>query len=206
MKLTKKSVIKINGLIRAKNVEKIYCLIADIKQALKMVVAPTLLKEIKSLERALKYNFDTEEYIKHIKSYENALNTTFFTIEKFIKSKEIKIDEKPLVLDKQDALARIGNKGELYHSILFEFADIFKNSADIFRELISNKEFNKAYKFANSIKDTAGNISANALFESAKKIEESLENQDNKIFKNIEEYQITLNELLYVIDSFRNTQ
>jgi signal transduction histidine kinase/HPt (histidine-containing phosphotransfer) domain-containing protein len=206
MKLTKKSVIKINALMRSDNKEMIYNLISDIKQSLKKVIAPKLAKEIKSLERVLKYNCDNEEYRKHIKSYENILNETFFRIEKFIKSKEIKAESKPLILDKQDALARIGNKGELYHSILFEFADVFRNSTDIFKELIEKKEFEKAFKFANNIKYTSGNISAKALFQSSQKIEEALQNGDDNILKYVEEYEITLNELLLTIDSFRDTQ
>ena len=203
IKLTKKSVIKINALIGYEDRDKIYHLIADIKQSAQKIVAPKLLKDIRILERAIKNNRDINEAILQ---YKKSLNILSDIIKEYIESKEISKDSKPLILDKQEALARIGNKGEVYHSILFEFANIFNSSADTFRELIEAKEFEEASKFAKTIKYTAGNISANALFEISERVERAIKNQDSDIPELIENYRVTLEELLTMINSFRDTQ
>jgi len=113
---------------------------------------------------------------------------------------------KPVILNREEALARIGNNGELYHEIIFKFYEIFEDSSDKFRELIKNDQLEDAANFAHYIRGAAGNISAIALFDITKRLEEAIKGDNTSIPFLLDEYQDALVELLETIDTFRETK
>jgi len=203
IKITKKSVIKLIALIKIDDKQKITHLISQIKKYSKRIIAPTVVKDIINLEKAIIENNSVKEKLL---IYQKSLNTLVKVIKEFIKSKDVIKSKEIAILDEKEALSKLRNNGEEYQSILFEFAEVFQNSPELLEELIKNNEFDKAIKLIKSIKDTAKNISANRLFNISEKLEISFIEKSFDNQKIIEVFDLELNSLLSMIDTFRKTQ
>ncbi len=203
IKITKKSFIKLTALIETDDKQKVKSLIFEIKKSSDQIVAPRILRDIINLEKAIEDNNNIKEKLL---IYKNSLNTLSNIIQEFIKSKEIVKSNELSILDEKEALSKLGNRGEVYQSILFEFAKVFKHSTESFKTLIKDKEFEEAIQLSKNIKDTAKDISANRLFNISARVELSIREKSSDTEKVIEEFDLELNKLLDMIDSFRDNQ
>ncbi len=204
VKLTKKSVIKIEALINASQREKALALVLDIKSISKEIGALEVLRTIKLVESGIKNHY--KELPRLLENYNIALNVVISTIKVFFKSKEREMLTKPIILDSEEGLARIGNNGELYHEIIFKFYEIFEDSAEKFRELIDTEKLEDAANFAHYIRGAASNISAKNICNITQKLEDAIKKDSKYIYSILDEYKKALGELLDTIDSFRDTQ
>jgi len=204
IKLTKKSVIKIDALIKTSQRIKALKIALEIKIRAEDIVAPEVLRTITLVEGGIKSHDKALPQL--LNNYNVALKILMATIKVFFKSNEDIVLPKPVILNREEALARIGNNGELYHEIIFKFYEIFEDSSDKFRELIKNDQFEDAANFAHYIRGAAGNISAIALFEITQRLEEAIKGDNTSIPFLLDEYQDALAELLETIDTFRETK
>ncbi len=201
IKLTKKSVIKMEALIKTSQRTKASKIASEIKHKAKGIVALEVLRTIQLVENGIK-NHD-KSLPKLLNDYNVALKILMATIKVFLKSNEDIVLPKPVILDREEALARIGNNGELYHEIIFKFYEIFEDSSDKFREFINKNQFEDAANFAHYIRGAAGNISAIAVFDITKRLEDAIKADSQSIPFLLDEYENALSELLDTIDSFR---
>jgi polar amino acid transport system substrate-binding protein len=204
VKLTKKSVIKIEALIKTSQREKASTLASDIKNISKRVGALEVLRTIKLVESGIKNHY--KELPRLLNNYDIALKIVMDTIKVFFKSKENKMLVKPIILDREEGLARIGNNGELYHEIIFKFYEIFEDSAEKFIELIDTNKFEDAAYLAHYVRGAASNISAKNISDITQRLEDAIKQNSKLIYPILDEYKKALTELLDTIDSFRDTQ
>jgi len=95
------------------------------------------------------------------------------------------------------------------NSVFYDFLlkkILFKHSTESFKTLIKDKEFEEAIQLSKNIKDTAKDISANRLFNISARVELSIREKSSDTEKVIEEFDLELNKLLDMIDSFRDNQ
>ena len=201
IKLTKKSVIKIEALIKTSQRTKACRMALEIKYKAKDIVALEVLRTIQLVESGIK-NRD-KSLPKLLNDYNVALKILMASIKVFLKSKEDTVLLKPIILDREEGLARIGNNGEVYHEIIFKFYEIFEDSSDKFREFIKNDQFEDAANFAHYIRGSSGNISAIALSDVTKRLEDAVKADSETIPFLLDEYEDALADLLETIDSFR---
>ncbi len=201
IKLTKKSVIKIEALIKTSQRTKACRMAFEIKYKAKDIVALEVLRTIQLVESGIK-NRD-KSLPKLLNDYNVALKILMASIKVFLKSKEDTVLLKPIILDREEGLARIGNNGEVYHEIIFKFYEIFEDSSDKFREFIKNDQFEDAANFAHYIRGSSGNISAIALSDITKRLEDAVKADSETIPFLLDEYEDALADLLETIDSFR---
>jgi two-component system sensor histidine kinase/response regulator len=81
-------------------------------------------------------------------------------------------------LDVRTALDRIGGSWELYAGLVREYCESFEAIVPELESLIHRTHFRLARQKAHSLKGAAGNISAMALFESARDLENALRSKD----------------------------
>ena len=100
------------------------------------------------------------------------------------KRKEAELDDtlrdfhKIKELNVQEGIERVGGDALLYRNILFDFADIFKDSVSTFEVLIKEERMDELANLAHNIKGTAGNIGAESLFKMMEFFEEALTHQE----------------------------
>jgi two-component system, sensor histidine kinase and response regulator len=74
-------------------------------------------------------------------------------------------------IDIDEGLARIGNDWALYADILKEYGEVYRHFSTDFNNLMADSDHDGARRLAHSLKGAAGNVSANGLYETAKKLE-----------------------------------
>ncbi|OQY60461.1 MAG: hypothetical protein B6245_01420 [Desulfobacteraceae bacterium 4572_88] len=84
-----------------------------------------------------------------------------------------KVPTPPGWLDIRDALKRLGDSWELYADLLVSFCDDKKNFCRKFEELIAEGDFESALVKAHALKGSSATISAIAIRDAAKKLEEA---------------------------------
>ncbi len=85
-------------------------------------------------------------------------------------------------------LSRIAGNKKLYLKLLHQFVEQHTESAEYIRHSLNNNEFEKAELLAHSLKGTAGNIGADAVYRSASELESALQDQTSTaVLENIVE-------------------
>ncbi|MFN2436210.1 MAG: response regulator, partial [Desulfotignum sp.] len=74
-------------------------------------------------------------------------------------------------LDIRAGLERLGGEAQIYADILTDFCETYDGFHREMKALLDQSEFNRAADLSHSLKGASGNVSATALFESAKALE-----------------------------------
>lgn len=102
-------------------------------------------------------------------------------------------------IDHKIAIKRLNNKTDMFISILNDFKKNYANEPAKIRELLGDGKFEDIQMKAHTLKGVAGYMGANALFQSASKLEDSLKDNGGSLFDGVD----NLIELL--INSLENT-
>lgn len=102
-------------------------------------------------------------------------------------------------IDHKIAIKRLNNKTDMFISILNDFKKNYANEPAKIRELLQDGKFEDIQMKAHTLKGVAGYMGADALFQSASKLEDSLKENGGSLFDGVD----TLIELL--INSLENT-
>ena len=103
-------------------------------------------------------------------------------------------------LNVQEGIERVGGDALFYRNILFDFADIFKDSVSTFEVLIKEERMDELANLAHNIKGTAGNIGAASLFRMMELFEEALEHQEQDFTLLLQRYKKIFETLLASIE------
>ncbi len=76
-------------------------------------------------------------------------------------------------LDIRSGLERLGGEAQIYADILKDFCETYAGFHREMEALLGQSEFNRAADLSHSLKGASGNVSATALFESAKALEQA---------------------------------
>ncbi len=106
-------------------------------------------------------------------------------------------------LNTQEGIERVGGDALLYQNILFDFADIFRDSAAKFEILFQEGDREGVSHLAHNIKGTAGNIGADSLFKMMELFETAIGEQENDLDLLLHRYKEVFDHLLVTIDTFR---
>ncbi len=110
-------------------------------------------------------------------------------------------------LNADEGITRVGGNVELYRDILFDFSELFKDSAAELKSLADQGKTIEASRLAHSVKGTAGNIGADELFKCAGALESALQNnntQESTLLLN--DYEKALMLLIGSIYTFKKAQ
>ncbi|MGD9731023.1 MAG: ATP-binding protein [Desulfamplus sp.] len=102
-------------------------------------------------------------------------------------------------IDHKIAIKRLNNKTDMFISILNDFKKNYANEPAKIRELLGDGKFEDIQMKAHTLKGVAGYMGADALFQSASKLEDSLKDNGGSLFDGVD----NLIELL--INSLENT-
>ena len=105
-------------------------------------------------------------------------------------------------LNVEEGMERVGGDIALYRNILFDFADIFRDSASKFEMFIKEARMEEVSHLAHNIKGTAGNIGADGLFKIMELFEAAVEEQEGFTLL-LYRYREIFERLLVSIDTFR---
>ena len=86
----------------------------------------------------------------------------------------------PALLDTSDGIKRIGGDAELYRLVLQEYYNENKTVSEPLKEKILSRDYAEAAQIVHKIKSSSGNIGAKSLFESASRLQSSLQAGDEK--------------------------
>jgi len=106
-------------------------------------------------------------------------------------------------LNMQEGLERVGGNTALYQSILFDFSDIFRDSATQIESLIAEGRREEVSHLVHNIKGTAGNIGADSLFKMMELLETAMEQEEGDFSLLLHRYKEIFNSLLSSIDTLR---
>jgi len=99
-------------------------------------------------------------------------------------------------------LERVGGNVKLYRKILFDFIDMFRDSAMEFERLLREDDFEGGIQLSHNIKGSSGNIGAKDIYHASKVLEASFKAQEN-ISSALRSYKETFSSLLDSIDSLK---
>jgi len=106
-------------------------------------------------------------------------------------------------LNVKEGVERVGGDVILYRNILFDFIDIFKDSASQFETLIKEERMEEFSRLAHNIKGTAGNIGAEGLFKMMELFEVAIEEKEDDFSLLIHKYKEIFEILLSSIETLK---
>jgi len=109
-------------------------------------------------------------------------------------------------LNINDGMERAGGDAMLYRNILFDFSDLFRDSASQFELLIEKSDMEGLSSLVHNIKGTAGNIGAEGLFKLMELFERSLALEEYDFTLLLQRYRELFESLLVSIDTFRKDE
>jgi len=206
LKISKKSALKIEVLIKASLYKKASHIIHEIKIAAEKIAAPTLYIVAQQLEEAIESNH--EKIIESLLLYRTALEPLLDIIrdikdEYRFKLEQQQIDKQYKILNEQEGLKRVNNQGDIYINTLFDFADKYRDSTETLKSYIEKRESYKSFKLIKEIKIIADDIVASSLLEASSNLENALKRKESNIDTFINELNDALEQLFAKIDSFR---
>ena len=125
----------------------------------------------------------------------------------FIKDSESSPDNDHMpIVDLREGLARVSGKRNLFYKMMDLFSEMYSDSPDKIRELISCGDGEGAAKLCHSIKGAAGTISAKRLLREISTLEEELKRNRVSDEKTINRFATELSLLIELIGKYRKEQ
>ena len=110
-------------------------------------------------------------------------------------------------IDVASALKRLGGNKKLFQKLLGDFVKNYAGAAQSVRNELNKGDINLAAELTHSIKGVAGNLSVDALYEAAAKLESGLRHKDTKDTENVGTLLDNFeNELDRVMESLKMTE
>jgi len=103
-------------------------------------------------------------------------------------------------IDIAEGLERIGGDMNFFRQLLKDFHNDYKDRIYDIREAVKNYDYETAGRIAHTLKGVGGNISANALFESASKLEKAINMKETSLVGLIENLETDLKQILSSIE------
>ncbi len=101
-----------------------------------------------------------------------------------------------LGVSKANAVARLGNRQELYDKYYNRFINNYMDSAHELRRLLSENNYDAAYRVAHSIKGLSGTLGLAGVYGSAARLAASLHDKEFADEPDLRELEESLNKLL----------
>ncbi len=101
-------------------------------------------------------------------------------LEEIFKVKELNIEQ---------GIERVGGDVQLYKNILFDFSDIFKDSAKEFKMLYEDRNIEEVSRLTHNIKGISGNIGAESLFKIMEDFETAIRDKEDNFDLLIHRYE-----------------
>lgn len=101
-----------------------------------------------------------------------------------------------LIISKSKAMARLDNRQDLYDKYYNRFIENYKDSAEELRRLLSESNYDDAYRIAHSIKGLSGTLGLTDVYNNSSRLSASLSNRDAASELHLNDLEISLNKLL----------
>ena len=101
-----------------------------------------------------------------------------------------------LVISKAKAMARLDNRQDLYDKYYNRFIENYTGAVDELRRLLSENNYDDAYRIAHSIKGLSGTLGLTDVYNNSSRLSASLHNKEAASELYINDLEISLNKLL----------